>query len=405
MQRFFYRDQEIDPETEDGQILLGRLHGKGVRLICACSPARPEMYLAKVHGLILVKRMPESGAAHAPDCPSFAPPEGFSGRGPLQGTAIEEQPEDGTTRLKLDFPLSKGPARDAPPPASGAMSTEVTSSPRKLGLTGLLHYLWEEAALHKWVPAMRGKRNWGVVRSALLGAAEGRITKSMPLATRLFIPEPFSLNAKAEIAGRRSKALRHLYDDSDRGRPFGILIAEYKDHTATARGAKFTFKHLSDLPLFAPHEFLSRFEKVASTALGLRDMVEGSHIMTLSTFSFAEAGYPILHQMGLMLVTGDWLPFEHIREAELIEAMQSSNRAFLTSLRYDLPLAAPKATMLATDLDVATLMFASRPGQALQLFDEAQSEAQDAGYETWVWAGEDGMPALPRAPSAYGRVQ
>lgn len=404
MQRYFYRDEEIDPETEEGQARLAKLHGNGARLICACSPRRPEMYLAKVHGSIVVKRMPETGAGHAPDCPSFEAPEGFSGRGPLQGTAIEEHTDDGTTRLKLDFPMSKGPSRDAPPPASGAMSTEVTSSPRKMGLTGLLHYLWEEANLHKWVPAMRGKRNWGVVRHAVLGAAEGRIAKSAPLSSRLFLPEPFSLNAKSEIAGRRARALSGLQDGPQAGKAFGLLLAEYKSHETTAHGAKFTFKHLPDMAFFAPADFLSRFETIAAPVLGLRDMVEGSHILTLSTFSFAAAGYPILHQMGTMLVTSDWLPFEHFREAELIAAMQQEERSFLTSLRYDLPQKAPKPTMLAVDLDVAALMYVSRPGQSIQVFDDIRVEAEEAGYDTWVWSGTEELPPLPRGTQPRGRI-
>ena len=69
----------VDPATDEGTALLAAAHVRKDRLHCACTHPHPEMYIAKTQGKFLVKRMPETGAEHAPDCPSWMPPEELSG--------------------------------------------------------------------------------------------------------------------------------------------------------------------------------------------------------------------------------------------------------------------------------------------------------------------------------------
>ena len=42
----------------------------------------------RVSGGYIVKRMPDTGSHHAPDCPSYEPPAEFSGLGQVLGSAI-----------------------------------------------------------------------------------------------------------------------------------------------------------------------------------------------------------------------------------------------------------------------------------------------------------------------------
>ena len=78
----------------------------------------------------------------------------------------------------------------------------------RLSLLATLHYLWREGELTKWSPGMAGKRFWGIVRRQPLSAAEGARAKGQPLAERLYVSEPFSVDHKAEIAGRRTGGWR-----------------------------------------------------------------------------------------------------------------------------------------------------------------------------------------------------
>jgi hypothetical protein len=353
------------------------------------------MYIAKINGAYFLKRMPDTGFEHAPECVSFMPPDALTGRAGLQGSAIEEHPDDGTTLLRLGFSLSKGAGRAAPPPSDGQPATEVKTTPKKLTLTSLLHYLWEEAGLCKWAPGLEGKRNWGVVQRRLNETALSKIAKSLPLADRLFVPEPYRHNDKAEIAVRRAGTFRRM---AAKPNSYGLLIAEYKSHEPTRIGARFTFKHLPDQPFFADAEFLSRFETVSAGTLALADMIPDSHVMIIATFQFTAQGYPVLNELGLMPVTGRWLPFDHINDATLIDAMCDAKRSFIKSLRYNMGHDAPLAAMMTTDLDQAVLMFIEHGVSLTQSEGATDFGIEGHGLRSWVWPEYAAMPALPDAP-------
>lgn len=104
--------------------------------------------------------------------------------------------------MRLDFPLSHvtvpRPAQAAPAP-----SPSVSASKRRLSMRGLLH---------------------------LLEAAAEIDAKGAPLASRLFIPEPYRPDAAAALAARRKAFFGALrMDGSDEDVALALLVAEVKD--------------------------------------------------------------------------------------------------------------------------------------------------------------------------------
>ena len=134
-------------------------HAAHQRPRCMCLVDGAEMYVARLGDGYIVKRMPDTGRRHAPDCPSYEPPAEFSGLGQVLGSAITEDPATGETTLKLDFALARLPGRSTMPPAGGE-SDSVSSAGTRLSLRGLLHYLWDQAELTRWHPGFAGKRSW-----------------------------------------------------------------------------------------------------------------------------------------------------------------------------------------------------------------------------------------------------
>ena len=179
--------------------------------------------------------MPDTGPDHAPSCNSFLPPDELSGLSQVYGTAFQENPDDGTTLLRLGFPLSIRGKGKGPPP-SITQASEVKSPDRKLTLTSLLHFLWHEADLTKWYPRMAGKRSWWVIRRELKDAAVNKIAKQQAFDTRLFVPENFRIDYKEEIAARRNSFFKHLGQQSKTSTALGILVAEYKIYEETPLG-------------------------------------------------------------------------------------------------------------------------------------------------------------------------
>lgn len=399
---YFIGNTAIDPTSETGQKALAAAHRNRERVTCGCCSPRPRMYVAAVNGRFIVKRMPSTGDEHAPGCASFLPPDELSGLSQVQGSAIKEEADTGITSLRVDFPLMMSGMRAAPPEPSQKKPTEAKVAPKKLRLTALLHYLWHEAELVKWFPAMEGKRWWGVVHRAVSDAAQGKVAKSKNLAEILYIPEPWKLDTKADHTARRERVFRSLRRPSGRA-PLGILVAEYKTHEHTRLGAKFLFKQIPDCPFFADDELTTRFEKVFADQLMLADMAGDTHIMAIATFSIARKGYPVLQEIGLMLVNKTWIPFEHMREFQLLQTLTASKRAFLKSLRFNLDVDAPIASCVLTDLQNPVSLFVSDISDSAQMIADLHATAEEGAYRPWLWLGDQSMPDLPHLPQ--GRFQ
>jgi len=218
-----------------------------------------------------------------------------------------------------------------PPPEQGERASETAPPEHKLTLTGLLHYLWHDADLVKWTPRMAGKRWWGVIHNALQQSVDGKNTKGKPLGPRVFIPMPFKPETKDTIAASRNAFFREMSKSAKATTPLGILIAEYKTHEPTRFGSRFIFKHMPDCGFFADAALVKRFNKVFEEDLQLTDMVPGSHFIVIATFSIAKAGYPLLRQIGGMLATENWIPFENLRDVALLDALIKQERQFARS--------------------------------------------------------------------------
>jgi hypothetical protein len=202
MPSYLIHGQRLGPEDSDFQEALAAAHASRHRPLCLCRPAGLEMYVARVGSGFVLKRMPDTGGTHAPECASYEPPPELSGLGELKGTAIVEDPTAGVTSLKLDFALSKGASRSITP-AAGDGGDSVASDGSRLTMRGLLHYLWDQGEVTRWEPSFAGRRSWAVVRKQLLMAAHGKVARSRPLQDQLYVPEPFTVERRDEINARR----------------------------------------------------------------------------------------------------------------------------------------------------------------------------------------------------------
>lgn len=165
-QRFDVAGHHLDPNlsTHAARQVLAAAHADRVRPACLCRPGggEREMYIARLGAdPYVVKRMPDTGMVHAPDCPSYLPPESLSGLGQVLGAAIQESADTGITALRLGLRMGKAD-RNAPTATGGGdgSSDSVSTDGTRLTLRAVLHYLWQEAGLATWSPGMTGKRNW-----------------------------------------------------------------------------------------------------------------------------------------------------------------------------------------------------------------------------------------------------
>ena len=364
------------------------------------------MYVARLAGSdggYIVKRMPDTGSHHAPDCASYEPPADVSGLGQVLGSAITEDPATGETTLKLDFAMSKIAGRSTVPTAGGD-SDSVASSGTKLPLRGLLHYLWDQAELTRWQPGFAGKRSWGTVRKYVLQAAENKIARGDSLRSRLFIPEVFTVDQREAINARRMSHWSQAMTSPGKPQHLMLLIAEVKEVVPARYGFKAVVKHVPDQAFALDEQLYRRLGRRFEPALALWGAADDIHMVMIATFSVAAAGIPTIVELSLMPVTRQWLPVEDVFEKQLVEKLVGDGRSFIKGLRYNLGAASALACATLTDCEgSAPLLFIVPAGVE---DDGRYLQVGDPSAPVWLWRPTaEAMPALPRVagrPRAAG---
>lgn len=380
-------------DSDHAQQLLAAAHADRVRPRCLCRHEGVAMYVAKIGpDRYVIKRMPDTGLEHAPHCASYLPPEELSGLGGVLGSAITEEADSGLTAIKLGFRMSRteraAPAGGA---GDGGVADSVAADPNKLTLRAVLHYLWQEADLATWTPRMAGKRNWRVVSWHLRRAARGKFTKGKPLATRLYIPEPFTTEKKTEIAARRLAAWTPLQHHGS-AQPFMMLVGELKAIDPARFGHKLVIKHIPDAPLMVDDALLARLNKRFGNELELWQADEEGHLMVIATFSVGRAGLAIAEEISLVMTDRNWLPYESLPDKLLLDTALEQRRRFTKSLRYNLPPDQPMASLVFTDTPTPTAAFLLASDEDR---DTVAQIAADTGTNTWTWTIGDNLPTLP----------
>ncbi len=357
------------------------------------------MYIARLSGPndgFIVKRMPESGHLHAPDCPSYEPPANLSGLGQVLGSAIVEDPATGQTTLKLDFPLTRRRGHSTQPPA-GEENDSVKSDGTRLSLRGLLHYLWDQAELTRWHPGFAGRRSWSTVRRHLLLAADNKVTRGSPLRTRLYIPEAFSAEQREALNARRLAHWSRVLPRPGQPPQRLILIGEVKEIVPARFGHKAIVKHLPDQAFMLDEPLYRRLERRFEEELSLWGATDRLHMIAIATFVLSPTGIPTIDELSLMPVTPEWLAVQDAFDQQLTLRLTSEHRAFIKPLRYNLSSdrCLPAAVLLDTH-DAPTALTIARTARPLENDASLQTHNESGDPSAWWWhATDEPMPSLP----------
>lgn len=393
MTRYRIDDHEFKNEDDDKYAILEQAIARRLRPYCLCRPNGIEMYLARFDNRILIKRMPDSGSQHDPECEHFEAPATLSGLGDVLGKAIEEK-DDGSSVLKLGFSLSRNGSALAPT-ASGQPSDTVTAKPNKLSLRSLLHFLWHEAGLHRWTPQFQGKRHWRQVRARLTAGSSAMITKKAPLNDRLYIAEAFHRDYAEELAGRRRAFMARFRPDRTDKRDLVMILGELKAIEPSRYGYKLVLKHMADYPVYASADTVLQLQKRFAAELEIAACIEDVHLVFIATASVNHAGHASLEDASVMLVDENWIPFENIDERDLIKELTRTGRSFLKGLRFNVQ-GRPLANLLLTDVPIATAMYILSSTLSDENHAVISEMTSDSRINHWIWQTDLGpWPPIP----------
>lgn len=241
---------------------------------------------------------------------------------------------------------------------------------------------------------MAGKRNQGVLCKYLLEAAEEIMVKGVPLAQRLYVPEPFSETAKAEVAGRRREKLAVLRPH-DGLTPLALVVGDYKGNDVTAQGRRVWIRHMPDAPLLIAARNWERIERVFAPLFEARDADTGHPVrLVMAALIRARREYTYeIEAVSLMLTSEQWIPLEGVHELPLIIALVAQHRRFVKPLRYDARSATAFPNALLLDAGPAPV-----PLHVVSAFmdpkERAAKEKTVAACkdDAWVWRTEQPMP-------------
>jgi hypothetical protein len=393
---YLFDGQAVSEDDPRFVACLAEAYRRHLRPLCACSPPGWPMYVARSGDGYVIKRMPDTGSQHDPGCDSFEPPPELSGLGDVLNKAIKENVDDGTTTLRLDFSLMKIGGRAAPSFGATESTTAQTDGAR-LSLRATLHYLWEEAGLHRWMPGMSGKRNWSVVRKYLLQATSDKTARGAAFASMLYVPETFSVEHKQELLARRIATLGPLATGTRSGRKLLLLIGEVKQFSPARYGHKMIVKHVPDTPFVLSEDAYRRLMRRCEIDLELWNADPSTHLLVVGTFGQETSGVLAMEELTLQVTTAQWLPFEHRYEAELLEVLVRSGRRFTKGLRYNLGSGRPIASLVLADMaERSVAMYLVPPGATEGFRTELEDLIAGSEFAHWVWhTSDEPMPAIP----------
>ena len=383
--------------TEDPGFVenLAAAHARRHRPLCLCTPSGHEMYVARLDGHFILKRMPFTGSLHAPHCPSYDPPAELVGSGAVLGSAVREDPDSGLTLLKLDFAISKAGTRSIDP-ASGSESDSVSCEGSRLTLRGLLQYLWDEGELTRWQPEFAGKRSWATVRKHLLDAAAGKIVRGRKLTDQLYIPEVFAVDRRDEINARRLR--KWMRADLPGSRQLMIVIGEVKEICTARFGFKAVLKHVPDQAFLLGEQLYRRMERRFERELSLWGTSEAVHMLLIGTFAARTDAGPELQALSLLPVTAQWLPVNDPLEAQLLDKLVREGRRFKKNPHYRYSAGSPPATAVLLDTELPCALYVTNSDEGTAA-DGHRWTPTPIG--SWRWdVDETSPPAFP-APSAH----
>ncbi len=396
MREYRIGDRALEEHSSEFKDALPHAYEQRLRPLCMCKEPPVPMYIARLEGQYLVKRMPLSGRDHDPACPSYEPPYELSGLGPLIGNAIQID-ASGRADLKLDFTLTKRGPRTAPGASAASSEPSIQSEPKKLSLRAMLHYLWETGELTEWRSTWAGKRGWIRVRNSLIHAASLMTARSGPLSDILFVPEVFYPDDKDGIAARRAVALKDVRASGSGPRKLMLMVGEVKEFAAAREGQKISIRHLP-FGLMVEDGAWRRLVMRYEAELELWRSNEAFHLIVIATFGLSGAGIASVEEIALMVVNEHWIPFETIDELRLLERLSSLKRKSVKGLRFNLTRDQPIVSVTLPEQKPAPIAMFIVPASADEDYEHALAEMIEARPEitSWVWRVAEGdMPRLP----------
>ncbi|WP_063917844.1 DUF1173 family protein [Nocardia africana] len=322
--RLPYAELRAEPDRFSG--LLSRAWAdKDAECLCR-TPALPLVTRCR-SGHYSLAVWPHGGPRHNPMCAFFKVDGELSGQKPYTGAAIREG-DDGGVAISFAGPLAASTRSDALSREPVERSVYPGIGRSRIGLLGILHWLWEESRLTTWHPTVRD-RSWADVVQALRSQAEICTINSQPGSDVLYVVPPWSRGSLPAF----DRFLSNLDGRSALRR--GFVVGELAHRHEAEFGYRYELVDQRARQVMVRKTLHERLTRSYRHAVSRAATEAGGRRVLLAYVERSRTGYAVAVDAAIMLTNQQWIPADSSYEVLATDALVRAGRAFLKPCRYD----------------------------------------------------------------------
>lgn len=336
--RHYSPEFQTDPKYSAAwkRVLL-MAHGKGL-VLCCCLGAgnkRLSIHSRSSSDHFHLARFPDTGCEHSEDCVYYGADPAMSGLGAYRRGVVQEL-DDGAVKIKLKVGLQQRAAvapsdEEEPATATTPPATRPRSGQASMTLLGLLHYLWTQAGLNAWSPAMHGKRSLGVLHHHLLRVAAATYAGRVRLSGNLVIA--------TSADGRQAELNKAKSTEAMNRRRRLVVIAPLAQFQAGMEtGATLPIAGFHGIPHLAmtPERWETLQRRFNAE---MNSWMSGQLVVAIVQTDVPTPARGAIQaqavDIAVMHVTPQWIPVDSGYEAAVVAGLVAEDRRFEKPLRFD----------------------------------------------------------------------
>lgn len=329
--------------TDIGQRTLQAAKSANQIICCKCRSDIPlRLYVRRCGNGYVLARFPNTGPQHFRDCDDRPSDPTQSGAGYYDTNAIKETDDGFAIRLSVSL-RREGKKPNDPGLIDAADTGKPQKKYAKLGLFGLLHFLWETSRLNSWRGAdLEGNRKWNDVASRIEKQLKKTTRKSTEMSDLVVLPRTINgsliakqldeIKQKPTSKGSQTQAVElriligHLINlKPGKFNSTGIIVEDHKDAFWIGQA------ELTQAINACPYPSIDR----VWNELKLLRNERMERVVVIGRFEHNEKGYLKLIDLRLMVVNKNFIPVDSSYERELADHLVTKYRKFEKPLIYD----------------------------------------------------------------------
>ncbi|GAA4010386.1 hypothetical protein GCM10022247_35720 [Allokutzneria multivorans] len=256
----------------------------------------------------------------------------------------------------------------------------------------LLHFLWESARLHTWVPRAR-PRTWGDCRAVLIEQARACRINARAGIEALWIPPAFRREQAEANSAAWARFLTRLAP-AGRTRLRGLVLGEIRSVEPSQYGERIHLAHQRG-GLFATTPLMERVRRSYPHVFGKSVAASPRRQIVLCVIERSRGGHAKVIALAAMLTTQTYVPVDSMHEADMADALVVAGRTFVKPLCYEGQAVFPDFVLIDSDPETYVEVWGVTGRDSYEKRKRAKQKIyHDTGRRLLEWDVAEPLPEL-----------